>query len=589
MKKAKILFFCLLIGLGTNITTTVSEPAKRMFLEDKAIFTDVDKGFLNSVLDLIGEALSVAEDVAYSLLKPVHSLVKEHLPAIANNPYRGIKSRVRCGEPVCDLELEFRDIRFAKVKKAQESMLGVNLDPGDVLEIAFSCSGGGWRAMCCALGSCIGAKKIGLLDSTMYISSLSGSTWFLGPWLSTGLDIEEYKERAIDVASKGIDLRKISDIGPIIDNLWVKFAYNQPLNVIDLYGALLGNALLRDLGKDPHQVYLTGQRAVISDGDFPMPIYTATLGERRKAEFWFEFTPYEAGSRWLCSYVPSWAFGRHFSRGISLNDAPEQSLGFLMGIYGSAFALDFEDMYDRVLQKIECPSFLQNIPFAQTVFAAIKRVFSNLAYATDLGDIRIAWSRVPNFVYKMNGVPHSSYKDLKLVDAGLDFNNPVFATYRRPPFGDAPDILFIFDAGSSISYNELKRLVDYARYNGLKFPKIEYFEAGKQIMAVFKDDHDLEVPVVIYMPRVNGISLVQKSHYKLWYDNYLDLLDGFDIEKAISSGFAGTFNFNYTKRQTRQLIAATEFNIVYVADKIKEIMLDRIEAKRHWRLRKLDT
>ena len=549
--------------------------------EDKAVWKDLDKGLLNSILDLVGGALSVAEDVAYSLLKPVQLLIKQNQFAIENNQYKDVKAHVRCGDPICDMEFAFRKKRFEKVKKAQERLLGMKLADEDVLDIGFSCSGGGWRAMCCALGSCSGAQKMNLLDCVMCISGLSGSTWFLGPWISTGMNLQDYRDRAIKVASKGIDLRSLSDIGPIIDNLWVKFAYNQPLNIIDLYGGLLGNALLRDIeGRDPHQVYLTLQRRRIKNGDYPLPVYTATLGERRKAEFWFEFTPYEVGSRWLSAYVPTWAFGRHFKKGVSIDDAPEQSLGFGMGTFGSAFAADFEDIYDTIIDGIKFPDFLKKIPFAEKIFNSIKKVFSKLAYASDLGDLRVAWARVPNFVYKMRGMLHNKYKTLNLVDAGLDFNNPVFATYRKPPYGDAPDVVFMFDASGSLEYKELKKSVDYADYNGLKFPKMEPFELDKKIMKFFKDDEDIKVPVVIYMPRINGINMVKRNHYKSWYDYYLDLLKDFDMEKAISSGFASTFNFNYTERQAEQLIAATEFNVIAVADKIIDVLKKRVEAKR---------
>jgi len=309
-------------------------------------------------------------------------------------------------------------------------------------------------------------------------------------------------------------------------------------------------------------------------------VYTATLGERRKAEFWFEFTPYEVGSRWLSSYVPSWAFGRYFKKGVSRDDAPEQSLGFLMGMFGSAFAADYEDIYDIILQKINCPHFLKNVPFVETIFKAIKKVFCSIAYSSDLGDIRIAWAKVANFVYKMNWVPHSNYKDLKLVDAGLDYNNPVFATYRKPPYGNAPDVIVIFDSGGSLDFRELERLVNYAKENGLKFPEIEKIELGKEIVHIFKDDNDLRIPIVIYMPRVNGIHIVQRNHYKSWYDYYLELLEDFNMEEAISHGFAHTFNFDYSERQAEQLMAATEFNIIAVTEKIQEVLRERIEARR---------
>jgi len=257
----------------------------------------------------------------------------------------------------------------------------------------------------------------------------------------------------------------------------------------------------------------------------------------------------------------------------------------MCGIFGSAFAADFEDVYEIIVQGMELPSFLQNVPFADKIFEAVKEVFGKLAY-TDLGDLRIASARVPNFVYEMSGMPHSNYKELKLVDAGLDFNNPVFATYRKPPYGDAPDIIFIFDGGGSIEFKELQLIVDYAKYHGLKFPNIDPFDLNKHIISVFKDEYDIEVPVVVYMPRINGLNIVMRNYYKGMFDYYLGLLDEFDIEYECSSGFANTFNFNYTPDQAESLVAMTEFNILYIADEIKKVMKERIEAKRRVRNKK---
>jgi len=556
----------------------------KYFSREYKDFLDLNnKGILNSIIGYLGGMLSVAEDVAYTLLTPVQALIKQNNEAIYENPYRNMGASVRFGEPIGMQELLFREARLPKVKAAQEKMLGIKLENEDVLEIGFSCSGGGWRAMCCTAGSCVGAKKIGLLDTAMYITTLSGSTWFMAPWIYSGMDVQDYKKRLIDVASTGIKLKNSKEVEAIFDNIWVKFAFDQPLNVIDIYGALLANSLLRGISKDPHRAYLSDQRQIIDKGDFPMPVYTAVLGEAEMDEFWFEFTPYEVGTRWLNAYVPTWAFGRHFKGGNSKTYAPEQYMGFMMGIFGSAFAADFEDTYDAIIDGIKFPVFLKDVPFAESVFKAIKKVFKSLAYGTDIGDMRLAWARVPNFVYKLEGSDHNKYKEFKLVDAGLDINNPVFANYRRPPYGTAPDIIFVFDSGASVNFNELQAMINYAKYNGLKFPKIEQFEVGKSVISVFKDDEDLEVPVIVYMPRVNGVNLLDKQDYLGIDKYYLDLLKGFDIEKAVSNGFAKTFNFEYTKKDAETLMAMTEFNITSVDQKIKQLMKDRIELKRKFR------
>ncbi|MFC1841923.1 hypothetical protein ACFLYA_02515 [Candidatus Dependentiae bacterium] len=586
MRMIKILALFMMLFVSTAIIAKESGVESKMAKEYREFLDLNEKGLLNSIINVLGGALSIAEDAAYALLTPVQKLIKQNMPEIYQAPYRNLKAYVRLGDPICEPELLFRDRRLPMVKKAQEHMLGMKLDNEDVLELGFSLSGGGWRAMCCAVGSCVGAKQIGLLDCTMCISALSGSTWFLTPWLCSGMDIYDYRARAIEVAANGIKIKDAEEIVELFDNFWIKFAFNQPLNVIDFYGALLANSLFRGMAKNPHRVCLSDQRKAMATGKFPLPVCNATLGEMEIDEYWFEFTPYEAGSRWLSGYVPIWAFGRHFKEGSSRHNAPEQGGGFLSGIFGSAFAGDFEDIYEIVISQMTFPKYLEGVPFAQSVFESIKKALSKIAYFTDLGDMRIAWGRVPNFVYKMRGVPHKNYKELKLVDAGLDFNNPAFSTYRKPPYGDAPDIIFIFDAGSSIKFRELKLLVDHAKYNGLKFPKIEECRLDKNIISVFKDDNDIEVPVVVYLPRINGINFVPKSQCKAGYDYYAGLLKRFDVERAVSSGFAMTFNFDYTPKQAETLIAMTEFNIIAAADKIKEVMKERIETKRKFRNKK---
>ena len=585
MRRFRILFLLFLLNFSVGIYATQKSDIKKALESINREFLELnERGFLNSIISMLGGVFSVAEDVAYTLLTPVQEVLKLNLSSIIENPYREFKASVRCGGPLCESELQFRDKRFPVVKAAQEKMLSMDLEPEDVLEISMACSGGGWRAMLCSTGSCSGAHKIGLLDCVMNISGLSGSTWFISPWMYSGMHIEDYRERVVKVASNGIKVQSLSEVQPIFNSIWTKVAYSEPLNIIDLYGALLSNSLFRGLHDDPHRAYISNQKQNIMRGCFPFPVYTATLGERMKNEFWFEFTPFEVGSRWLNSYVPTWGFGRHFKRGVSKDYAPEQSSGFLCGVFGSAFAADFEDLYEIVLDGMEMPAFMENIPLAEEIFGVIKDVIEKLAY-TDIGDMRIASSRIPNYVYKMSGVPHNNYKELKLVDAGLDFNNPVFVTYRNPPHGDAPDIIFIFDAGGTIEFRELQLLVDYAKENGLKFPNIDPFELDKHVISVFKDDNDIQVPVVVYMPRINGLNLLMRSNYKGWYDYYLNLLDGFDVDQACLSGFAKTFSFDYTPAQAETLVAMTEFNVISVSNKIKEIMRERIEAKRQLRKR----
>jgi len=116
---------------------------------------------------------------------------------------------------------------------------------------------------------------------------------------------------------------------------------------------------------------------------------------------WFEFTPFEVGSRWLSAYIPTWSFGRKFKRGDSRSSAPEQSLGFMMGIFGSAIAASLEEAYGRVTDNLKFPKFLEGVPGAEKIFNALKEMFQTLVNETDLGEVRFAWAQASNYVRKM--------------------------------------------------------------------------------------------------------------------------------------------------------------------------------------------
>lgn len=515
----------------------------------------------------------------YNLVFSILSMLNPFM-LYGNAQYNNMGANVRHGSPIGVQEYIYRGNRFPVVKKAQEDMLNENLSDDDVLEIAFSCSGGGWRAMCCSAGFISGADKIGLLDSATYISSLSGSTWLIGPWIYSGSSIEDYRRRVINIAAMGINIKSPREAVHLLDDIFVKLSCLEDVNIIDFYGALLANTLLRGLGANPHKIYLSEQRKVIDSGKFPMPIYTAILAEKGMPEYSFEFTPYEVGSRWNRSYIPIWAFGRRFDSGKSINNAPEQYMGFMLGIFGSAFAASFREAYSAIIEKAKLPSIL-NTPFTESTFSIFKGFLNILSNNKLLSDIRLFWAKVPNYVYNYNKVPeYNSYRNLKLADAGVSMNNPVFAAYRKPADGSAPDIIFVFDSSPSINFDELKGLCKYAKENNIKFPEIKEYKVDKHIISVFMDESDVNVPAIVYMPIVNGYDLLNKSERINVDDYYKYYLAGFNIKKAATTGFAATFNFNYTKKQAETLIAMTEFNLTCSKEVIKQVMRDRILLKR---------
>ncbi len=589
------LIFAVFVLHGT--TTQVYTAQDQMDIMDEWMEVDgtvvTRRGIINEIAEALEGVVHVTEDVLSVILTPLKQLIKLDQQAVVQNPHKKDVATVRMGNPLCQGELAFRKQRFPVVKAAQEKFLGMKLKDEDVLEIGFSGSGGGMRAKTYSMGVCVGAGKIGLLDTAMYMSALSGSTWFLGPWISSGMNIQDYREVALQDCVEGLNLQNVKDLAPMLDTLWVKFAFNQPLNVVDSYGALLGNNFLRGFDKSPNMTYLSEQEVFISDGSCPMPVYTAVLGERDMPNYWFEFTPFEVGSRWLGAYVPTWAFGKEFKNGISKGAAPEMSLGFFMGIFGSAFAASFEEAYKAVIKNAPLPKFLKGVPLADKIWAAIKQNIANVALNTEAGDIRLAWAEVFNYVYKLKQSSFNQYQDLKLADGGVYFNNPIFATYRKPPYGQAPDVVFVFDSGAVINLDDLTIAAEYAQENNLKFPEIDDLgyldDLDQRALTVFENSSDLEVPLVIYMPRVVDQTLLRKYMYDPVLSDLADKLKNFDIEDAIANGFAGTFSFDYTMKEAELLAGLAEFNVRACEDQIRDLLQKRVEAKRAQKVRRLFT
>ena len=78
---------------------------------------------------------------------------------------------------------------------------------------------------------------------------------------------------------------------------------------------------------------------------------------------WMEITPFEVGSSFLKTYIPTWAYGRKFKDGNSTNAPPEQTLGYFMGIFGSAFEISLKDIVRRTTENLtylgnKLPGFL---------------------------------------------------------------------------------------------------------------------------------------------------------------------------------------------------------------------------------------
>jgi phospholipase A2 len=435
-------------------------------------------------------------------------------PAVKANTYANTVAKLRSSNTLPQEERDYLKKRSAKVKVALESLLGKKLNGKYIPKIAFIASGGGARAMLSTVGWHDGADEVGLLDALTYDVGLSGGTWGIGYWLSSGMTPRNFQNTLKTQMTfgilpvKGLESGTIFPTGEeskmILEAMLAKLSYDQPVGLVDFYGGLLANRFLDYLAGQRHVFALHDLRARIANGDVPMPIFTAinaddgTHEKNRHLVRWIEFTPYEVGASWLGGFVPSWGYGRRFVDNQSVDFSPPQSFGFQTGTYGSAFAFDFR----RGVEEVLTTAFKNPV-----IVAGVTKLIEKLANpsAAEFGQTRLSTASVNNFAIDAPGADEDirDKEHLRFADGGLAFNLPY-----PPVSGERPermaDVMIFLDASGSLESHgsqEFKLATDYAAAKGLKFPKVTIKDLEKKPISVFMDTNDPSTPVVIYLPR----------------------------------------------------------------------------------------
>ena len=477
--------------------------------------------------------------------KPFNKVLDKIRSKISTGAHYKDVAKVRIGSDLCIGEKDYLKKRKPIVKRAIEKFIGDSFEDYQTPNIAFCCSGGGYRAMISSLGSFAGAEKIGFLDCVSCAAGLSGSTWFISPWTYFGTSVEKYKKKLSSKVAK--DLKKtFIDPRIIAKQIGKKIIFRQPVTLVDIYGSLLANKFFGDLRKsDRLNVHLSDLTGNIKDGKRIFPISTAV--QPGPPFSWFEFTPYESGFSFSNSFIPTWSFDRKFFNGKSKDFAQEQSLGYFMGIWGSAFTLSFSQVIYESQEKMP---------------KKIKNYIKKYIEVRGREETRVSPAKLNNCFYGMN-VEFGKIKTLTLIDAGLDFNLP-FPPLLRPE--RKVDIIIVCDASASAHKGApaVRKAEKWARDKGLKFPKIDYDIIGKNIISVFKDETDKDVPTIIYM------SIVKNRKFNA----------EFDPVKEIQNGFCNTFNFKYTPEQFELLSGLMEHNIIESQEIIKREIRNKIESKK---------
>jgi phospholipase A2 len=416
----------------------------------------------------------------------------------------GMTVSVRQGIDLCNDEKAIVKLRLHRAQEKLESELNQSIHENEVPTIGIVGSGGGYRSMISMLGFLIGLNKYNFLDASTYMASVSGSGWCMGSWLAQPYSLSELKEFlrnqvTTDLALQDFGFLALQDFSwtDIASQLYNKINHGQPINQSDLWGCILSEVLLKGLAGGGHQVLFSSLKSKIQTGMYPLPLFTAVLDETTPYE-WFEFTPFEIGSEKSACWIPSYAFGKKFDRGLSSDTGPEQTLGYILGLSSSAFAANFKDLVSLLFDNINLLLSKKCVNF-QGLFS-------------DVGETQVPPPTVFNFMKNIAGTLHANKEYLSFFDPGVDINLGFAPLLRRNV-----NVYLVCDASDTAVSNQkntLRQAQRYANDNNFKFPRIDYNTVGTDKVSLFYDEEDPEVPVIIYFP-----NKVQFSTFKFCYTN----------------------------------------------------------------------
>ncbi len=489
-----------------------------------------------------------------------------------NSPYTSQIAQVRIGNSLCAAEQTFITQRTHETKKALETLLGISLETQHIPRIALCVSGGGYRSMITFLGAIQGFNRtpavtrslhakglyetvthyglyllnlirpngdhaaivpltfpsLGLLDCCTYVAGASGASWGIAGLIQSSMAPQQYLKNLETTLDKNIV--DSVNIEFVCRTLLEKYSCAQPLSLIDLYGALLAQKLLINLGyNDPDDITIASQADLANTGKIPLPLYAAIVGNDSIDYEWIEFSPFEIGGQKLNAYIPTWAFNRLFDKGVSQNNTPPQTLGYCMGIWGSGISANMREFFDLIIRP-QVGDVLSNY---------INPKLLKQEYTSVL-DHRISPAQVFNWTFGTENTGMNKDQLLTLIDAGIACNIPVMPLINRDR---AIDIIIILDATTEGTIGtELRKAEKKAFADTLPFPSIDYRKV-QQLCSVHRDDTNPAAPIVIYMP------LIKNNNYA----------NGWDPR---TEDFTRTLNFTYTKEQIALLSGLAQKNML---------------------------
>lgn len=462
----------------------------------------------------------------------------------SHHDYASIAATVTRSNELFEEELDFQEARKPIAKDALENRLGITIPENNTSCVAACLSGGGMRAVIGSYALFEALRQLQLINALTYISCLSGSTWFVSTWLTSGLNLESYKDFLYD------SLTNSQLFNPLLlaDNLWSKFVFGQHISIVDLYGVYLANTFYNYITPDKayaeqikarQQLKLSMMQVRTQYGQWPFPLFTC--GEATDTFHWCTFTPYQFSNDTLDYSIPIWSFGRNFKNGTSVDIAPEFSLGFMMGIWGSALSGNIEQMLQTESESLN-----------STLYGALQTIVDD----TGLGKLRLFGIEIGNPLYHIQHAPFEKDKHLIFVDGGYSSNIPLLTLMHSQRNAQ---IIFILDVSGGFQNNapDFQKAVKELQNLGYVLPPIDFKRAVTDPISIFNDPQNPAAPMIIY------VAPIKNDRYDKNFDPAKEMDLRYSTERFIYNTkdidkFAGLIIFNVLDNQKLILDAMGE-------------------------------
>jgi lysophospholipase len=451
---------------------------------------------------------------------------------------------------------------------ASEYISRIANDPKTLPNVGIAISGGGYRAMLNGAGFIAAADSRtenstntggigGLLQSSTYLSGLSGGAWLVGSVYinnfstvtalrdgSPGSSLWQLGNSILKgPSSSGLSIANTADYyNVLVDDVESKAIAGYETSITDYWGRALSFQLVNASNGGPAYTFSSIARDEnFVSGETPFPVLvadgrapgTAVISLNSTV---YEFNPFELGS-WdptTYGFAPLRYIGSNFSNGVIPTKAScvrgFDQVGFVMGTSSSLF-----NTFLLYINSTTIPEVLNN---------AITSVLERIGSAEN--DIAL-FKPNPFFGYNNNSNENAQSTQLTLVDGGEDGQNiplsPLIQPFR------AVDVVFAVDSSADTAFywpNGTSLVASYRRslnitlQNGTGFPAIPdqntFINLGLNNRPAFFGCNATnltgEAPLIVYLP--NAPYAIQ-SNFSTFKPDYNDternlmIQNGYDV------------------------------------------------------------